>query len=74
MPPPARPLPAATVSDGLASIELVTPPLAIAIVPLVEMGPPVRPAPVFTVVTVPPEVLSVAGFQVPDVASNFSTC
>ena len=53
VPPPDNPVPAFTVIEGLASIALVTPPVGILIVPLVVMGPPVKPAPVATLVTVP---------------------
>jgi hypothetical protein len=52
-PPPERPVPAPTVSDGFDSMVLVTPLLAMFRVPLVVMGPPVSPAPVPTLLTVP---------------------
>src|SRR5580658_326480 len=52
-PPPVSPLPALTVTDELCSMGLVTPALAILNVPLVVIGPPVRPAPLPTLVTVP---------------------
>jgi len=53
LPPPLRPVPAVTLSDGLASMALVTPPLAMLKVPLLVIGPPVKPAPLPTLVTVP---------------------
>src|SRR5277367_194176 len=40
--------------EGLASIPFVTPAVGILMVPLDVIGPPVRPAPVLTLVTVPP--------------------
>src|ERR1039458_3446382 len=52
-PPPVRSVPADTVSDGFASMALLTPPVAMLSEPLVVMGPPVRPAPLPTLVTVP---------------------
>ena len=52
-PPPVRSVPAATVSDELASMVFVTPPVAMLSVPLLVMGPPVKPAPLPTLVTVP---------------------
>ena len=52
-PPPVRPVPAVTVSDGLASIVLVTPALGILMVPLLVMVPPAKPAPAVMLVTVP---------------------
>src|ERR1700674_851139 len=54
VPPPDNPDPACTVMEGLASMLLVTPAAGILIVPLLVIGPPVRPAPVPTLVTVPP--------------------
>ena len=54
VPPPVRPDPACTVREDLASIVFVTPPLGMLIVPLLVIGPPVKPAPVATFVTVPP--------------------
>ena len=53
VPPPVRPEPAVTVTDGLASMAFVTPPVAMLSVPLPVMGPPVSPAPLPTLVTVP---------------------
>jgi hypothetical protein len=41
------------VTELFASIELVTPPVATEIVPVLVIGPPVRPEPVATLVTVP---------------------
>jgi hypothetical protein len=52
LPPPLKPVPAVTESDGLASMALVTPPVAILNVPLPVIGPPVKPAPLTTLVTV----------------------
>ena len=52
-PPPDNPVPAFTVRELLASIALVTPAEGMLIVPLVVIGPPVKPAPVATLVTVP---------------------
>src|SRR5580693_108855 len=52
-PPPLSGLLAVTVNDGFASIELVTPPVAMLSVPDVVMGPPVSPDPLPTLVTVP---------------------
>jgi hypothetical protein len=53
VPPPDNPEPAFTVMEEFASIAFVTPADGILIVPLVVIGPPFRPAPVLTVVTVP---------------------
>src|SRR5437868_12863730 len=55
-PPPVNPEPAVTVNEGLASIPLVTPALAMLTVPELVMGPPASPAPVATLVTDPPPV------------------
>jgi hypothetical protein len=57
VPPPDNPGPACTVTELLASIVFVTPAEGMLIVPLLVIGPPVRPAPVLTLVTVPPEEL-----------------
>ena len=54
VPPPDNPEPACTVMEGFASMALITPAEGILIVPLAVIGPPVRPAPVLTLVTVPP--------------------
>ena len=56
VPPPDNPGPAVTVTELLASMVLVTPLEGMLIVPLVVIGPPARPAPVLTPVTVPPEL------------------
>jgi hypothetical protein len=40
---------------------LVTPPVATLSVPLVVMGPPVKPAPLPTLVTVPPPAVTQVG-------------
>src|ERR1039458_7988068 len=53
VPPPDNPGPAVTVTELLASMVLVTPLEGMLIVPLVVIGPPARPAPVLTPVTVP---------------------
>ncbi len=60
VPPPDNPDPASTVMEGFASIPLVTPAAGMLMVPFVVIGPPVRPAPVFTLVTVPPEAVLVS--------------
>ena len=52
-PPPVSPVPGVTVIEGFANIALVTPPVAMEIVPVVVIGPPVKPGPVATFVTVP---------------------
>src|SRR5580704_13527533 len=52
-PPPFSGLLAVTVKDECASIALVTPVLAMLNVPLCVIGPPVSPAPLATLVTVP---------------------
>ena len=52
-PPPVNGLLPVTVKDEFASIALVTPPLAMLSVPLEVIGPPVSPAPLPTLVTVP---------------------
>ena len=52
-PPPLKPVPAFTVSEGLTSMAFVTPPGAMLSVPLVVIGPPVKPAPLTMFVTVP---------------------
>ena len=52
-PPPVKGLLAVTVRDGCASMPLVTPPVAMLSVPLWVIGPPVSPAPLPTLVTVP---------------------
>src|SRR5580693_7401437 len=54
VPPPDNPDPATTLMEESASMLFVTPPAAILMVPLLVIGPPVRPAPVLTLVTVPP--------------------
>ena len=54
VPPPDNPDPASTVIEEFVSMLLVTPAAGILMVPLVVIGPPVRPAPVLTLVTVPP--------------------
>lgn len=54
VPPPDIPDPAVTVTELLASMVFVTPAEGMLIVPVVVIGPPVRPAPVATLVTVPP--------------------
>lgn len=59
-PPPVSPVPAVTVTDECCSMVLVTPALAMLNVPLVVIGPPVRPAPPPTLVTVPEPVPRVA--------------
>ena len=59
VPAPVSPVPGVRVSDGCCSIVLVTPAFAMLSVPLVVMGPPVRPAPLPTLVTVPVPVPSV---------------
>lgn len=51
-PPPVRSVPGATVSEGFASIALLTPPVATLSVPLPVIGPPVKPVPLVTLVTV----------------------
>src|ERR1700690_227244 len=53
VPPPDNPDPAVTVMEGLASMAFVTPAAGMLMVPLAVIGPPVKPAPVLTVVTVP---------------------
>ncbi len=53
VPPPDRPVPVSTLSEEFASMVLVTPAAGMLIVPLVVIGPPVSPAPVPTLVTVP---------------------
>lgn len=63
VPPPDNPGPACTVTELLASIALVTPAEGMLMVPLVVIGPPVRPAPVSMPVTVP---LLVPGKVCPD--------
>jgi len=50
-PPPDIPVPAVTVIDEFVSMAFVTPPVAIPMVPVVVMGPPVKPEPVATDVT-----------------------
>jgi hypothetical protein len=61
VPPPDNPDPAFTVMEGFASMVLVTPAAGILIVPVAVIGPPVRPAPVLTLVTVPPPPLPPPG-------------
>src|SRR3984893_7257697 len=63
VPPPDNPDPACTVTEELDSMLLVTPAAGILIVPVLVIGPPVRPAPVATLVTVP---LPVPGKVCPD--------
>ena len=53
VPPPDNPAPACTVIDGFASMLFTTPAAGMLIVPLFVIGPPVKPAPVLTCVTVP---------------------
>ena len=53
VPPPDSPEPAVIVTEGLASMALVTPAEGMLMVPVLVIGPPVRPAPVATLVTVP---------------------
>jgi len=53
VPPPDRPDPAVTVIELFASIAFVTPAEGMLMVPLPVIGPPVKPAPVATLVTVP---------------------
>lgn len=53
VPPPERPDPAVTVMELLASMAFVTPADGMLIMPLEVIGPPVNPAPVATLVTVP---------------------
>lgn len=53
VPPPDNPDPAATVIEGLVSMAFVTPAEGMLIVPLLVIGPPVKPAPVLMLVTVP---------------------
>jgi len=53
LPPPDNPDPAVTVTELFASMALVTPAEGMLIVPLPVIGPPVRPAPVAILVTVP---------------------
>lgn len=57
-PPPDNPVPAFTVTELFASMALVTPAEGMLIVPVLVIGPPVRPAPVLTLVTVPVAVLA----------------
>jgi hypothetical protein len=54
------PVPEFSVILEFASMALVTPALAMLKVPLVVIGPPVRPAPLPTLVTVPVPVPRVA--------------
>jgi len=63
VPPPDNPDPACTVTEGFASMAFVTPAAGILIVPVLVIGPPVRPEPVLTLVTVP---LPVPGKVCPD--------
>src|SRR5271156_597183 len=53
LPPPDKPVPATMLTEESASMLFVTPPAGILIVPLLVIGPPVKPAPVLTLVTVP---------------------
>jgi hypothetical protein len=53
VPPPDNPDPATTFTDEFASMAFVTPAAGMLIVPLEVIGPPVNPAPVATLVTVP---------------------
>ena len=55
VPPPDIPVPACTVMEGFGQQGVRHTGSAMLIVPLLLMGPPVRPAPVPTLVTVPPE-------------------
>ena len=63
-PPPVSPVPALTVNEGSANMSLLTPPLAMEIVPAPVMGPPVNPTPVLICVTVPPPPVTVAGTHI----------
>ena len=56
VPPPDNPDPATTLIEESASMPLVTPSAGILIVPVLLIGPPVKPAPVLMLVTVPPEL------------------
>lgn len=53
VPPPDNPEPAWMVTKGFASILFVTPAAGMLIVPLEVIGPPVSPAPVLMLMTVP---------------------
>jgi hypothetical protein len=53
VPPPDNPVPGFTVIDGVASMALVTPPVAMLSVPVLVIVPPASPAPATTLVTVP---------------------
>src|SRR5580658_530347 len=53
VPPPDNPDPATTLTEESASMVFVTPPAGILMVPVLVIGPPVRPAPVLMLVTVP---------------------
>ena len=53
LPPPDNPDPAVIVTELFASMVLVTPAEGMLMVPVPVIGPPVRPAPVATLVTVP---------------------
>src|SRR5580693_6930369 len=55
VPPPDNPDPASTLIEESASREFVIPPAGILMVPVLVIVPPVKPAPVLTLVTVPPE-------------------
>ena len=54
--PPRSPDPATTLMDESANMLLVTPSAGMLIVPVLVIVPPVSPAPVLTLVTVPPEL------------------
>src|SRR5580658_10542837 len=56
VPPPDNPDPASTLMEESASMLFVTPAAGILMVPVLLIGPPVRPAPVLMLVTVPPEL------------------
>src|SRR5271155_1280656 len=53
VPPPDNPDPATTLMEESASMLLLTPRAGMLMVPVLVIGPPVRPAPVLTLVTVP---------------------
>ena len=56
VPPPDNPDPASTLMEESASMLFVTPAAGILIVPVLVIVPPVNPAPVLMLVTVPPEL------------------
>src|ERR1022692_3782742 len=59
-PPPMSPVPAVTVREECCSMLLVTPAVAMLSAPVVVIGPPVRPEPLATLVTVPVPALAQA--------------